>query len=415
MTPISSIKHPISATQIPSEVRRIVTTLEDHGHDAKVVGGCIRDLLLDRKPKDFDVVTDARPNQVKKLFPNSRIIGRRFKLVHVWSGKNTIEVSTYRRRPRHAGSGSIHRQLNIYGSVDEDFSTRDFTVNSLYYDCNSEEILDYAGGLEDIERGILRCIGKAGQRVVEDPCRILRAARFIAKLPLELDVELQRSIHQKRDLIGRLKPARIQNELEKMFLTGSAVATYQVLHSLGLLQVLFPQSTDNSSLALAAMRSTDSRHAANKPIKLGFLIAAIHWHQFRQLGKYDPAGRMSIENAMKGAESIIGRQREILSMPQHIREFVRDAWILQTQIERTRPKRVKELLQHTRFRAAYDLLVLRASVGDADSSMAQWWTDLQAMDERQQDGEILKKERRHKRKRHRQRDPIAAPSAATSH
>ncbi|MCY4144378.1 MAG: polynucleotide adenylyltransferase PcnB [Gammaproteobacteria bacterium] len=414
MTPVSSIKHTISAREIPSAVRRIVTKLEDNGYDSKIVGGCIRDLLLDRKPKDFDVVTEARPNQIKGLFPSSRIIGRRFKLVHVRSGKNTIEVSTYRRRTGRPSGKAIHRHLNLYGSVDEDYWTRDFTVNSLYYDCKAGEILDYVGGLNDIDQGVLRCIGKPRRRIVEDPCRILRAARFIAKLPLALDLELEEAIYENRNLISQLKPARLQNEMEKMFLTGSAVSTYQALHDLDLLQILFPQSTDNSPLALAAMQSTDFRFSENKPVKLGFLIAAIHWEQFRRLGRYDPSGRMSIDKAMESAECIIKRQRETLSMPLHIRDFVRDMWILQTQIERTRPKRVKQLLEHMRFRAAYDLLVLRASVGDADASMAQWWTDLQEMDEPQQDAAIVKKERRHRQKRNRQRDPVALPSAAVS-
>lgn len=392
-----------------------MATLDDHGHDAKVVGGCIRDLLLDQKPKDFDVVTDAKPNQVKELFPRSSIIGRRFKLVHVRSGRSLIEVSTFRKRTNHPGKSPNHRQLNLYGSVDEDFPTRDFTVNALYYDGKTKEIIDYVGGLKDIEQRVLRCIGKPRDRFAEDPCRILRAVRFAAKLPLVLDSELEQAISDNHSLISHLKPARLHNELEKMFLFGNALSTYQALQARGLLRSLFPQSADNNSLALAAMKSTDSRHGEGKPIKLGFLLAAIHWDQFRKLGKYDPGGRMSIANAIESADNIIKRQREVMSIPKHIREFIQDTWILQTQIERRRPKRVRDLLNHARFRAAYDLLVLRASVGDADPSMAKWWTDLQETDEQQQDAAIVKVSRRSKRKHSRASGSVTAPSVAVTH
>lgn len=392
-----------------------MATLNDHGYDAKIVGGCIRDLLLDQKPKDFDVVTDAKPNQIKGLFPRSRIIGRRFKLVHVRSGRNITEVSTYRRSANHPGKSPNHRQLNLYGSVEEDFPTRDFTVNALYYDGKTKEIFDFVGGLKHIEQRVLQCIGNPRDRFAEDPCRILRAVRFAAKLPLVLDSELEQAINETHSLISHLKPARLHNELEKMFLFGNALSSYRALQARGLLRTLFPQSCDNDSLALAAMQSTDSRHREGKPIKLGFLIAAIHWEQFRKLGKYDAAGRMSIANAIESADNIIKRQREVLSMPKHIREFVQDIWILQTQIERRRPKRVRDLLTHARFRAAYDLLVLRASVGDADPGMAKWWTDLQEMDEQQQDAAIAEVNRRSKRKQSRQSGSVTAPSVATTH
>ena len=419
MNPQKNHKHLIAAREIPKAVRQIVSTLNYHGHDAKVVGGCIRDLLLGVQPKDFDVVTDAEPERVKDVLSGSRIIGRRFKLVHVRRGQNLIEVSTYRRRAKRKTTGRSKRQyLNLYGSIEDDFSMRDFTVNALYYDLQSKRVIDYVDGLQDIENRTLRCIGIPRERFVEDPCRILRAVRFLAKLPLKLEPTLEVAIRKQKGLIPNLKPARLHNELEKMFLAGNAVATYKKLASLNILEELFPGSEDDGKLATSAMLSTDTRVGEGKPVTLGFLIAAIHWNQFRHLGKYDSAGRMSISNALESANTIIKRQREVLNLPNYIRDFIRDTWTLQTQLERRRPKRISELLVHHRFRAAYDLLVLRAATGDADKNMAQWWTQIQEMDDQQRDAAILERESRPKRKRRRRKgssEPTSIPFSARTH
>ena len=365
-------KNLVFARQIPPDIRAIIQTLRDHGHDAKIVGGCIRDLLLEEQPKDFDVVSDADPYRIRDLFPRARVIGRRFKIVHVQRGDEVTEVSTYRRRSKSSRPRASKNRFNLYGSIEKDVELRDFTVNALYFDVEREEVIDFVNGLEDI--------GDPRDRFLEDPCRILRAARFIAKLPLTLDSSLERAIHHHRDLIAHLKPARMRTELEKTFLTGDATASYETLRQLNLTSLLFPQAGDDDRLTLSALQNTDARVEVGKPVTLAFLLAAVHWSEFRRLGQYNAQGQMAMANATASANAIIGRQQKIVSMPRYMQEFVTDTWLLQTQLERQHPKRVSSLLKHVRFRAAYDLLMLRAEIGDADPDRAQWWTDLQEMD-----------------------------------
>lgn len=406
------LKNLLSADRIPPDVRAIVTTLLEKGYDAKVVGGCIRDLLLDIQPKDFDVVTDATPHEVKSLFSHAFVIGRRFKLVHVQNQKEITEVSTYRKRAKRRPS---HRKnhLNLYGSIDDDHFLRDFTINALYFDLETAEVLDYWGGLRDIKNGQLRCIGDPATRLAEDPCRILRAVRFVSKLPLELEPKLLKTIRKNAGAIRNLKPARLENELQKMFLNGAATNAYTKLGKLRLLEILFPSSGTHNPLALRAMQNSDERVADEKPVTLAFLLAAIHWEQFKTLGNYDSTGRMSISKSIAAAESILKRQREVLRVTKQMRDFVVETWTLQTRLERDRPTRVRELLLHNRFRAAYDLLVLRASIGEASSRMAQWWTDLQSMELEEQSiaiEEMKLAPRRKRRKRKQSVELLATPS-----
>lgn len=404
-------KNLLSSDQIPVAIRRIVATLTDNGYDAKVVGGCIRDLLMDIQPKDFDVVTDARPQEIKDLFPRAVVIGRRFKLVHVQHGQEFTEVSTYRRPAKRKSSRNRNR-LNSFGSIKDDHHLRDFTINALYFDLESEEIIDFWSGLEDINKCRLRCIGDPARRIADDPCRILRAVRFASKLPIKFEPRLQKALRKQAASVVSVQPARLENELRKMFLNGSAANAYHSLGRLGLLDILFPNLNEDNSLALGAMQNTDERVAGDKSVTLAFLLAAIHWHQFKTLGKYNPTGRMSISESLSVAESILRRQREILRISKQTRDFIVEAWILQTRLEREHPSRVRELLRNQRFRAAYDLLVLRASVGEASKHMAQWWTDLQNMDEEEQSEaihEVRLKQRRNRRKRKQAVENVANP------
>ena len=368
--------------------------------------------MLDTQPKDFDVVTDAKPNEVKSLFSHAFVIGRRFKLVHVQNRNEITEVSTYRRRSNRKSS---HRKshLNVYGSLNDDHYLRDFSINALYFDIESEEIIDYWGGLKDISNGQLRCIGDPSKRLSEDPCRILRAVRFASKLPLEIEPKLLKAIRKQASAISNLKPARLENELQKMFLSGSATNAYIKLGRLRLLEILFPSSGSQNPLALSAMQNSDERVANKKPVTLAFLLAALHWEQFKTLGNYDSTGRMSISKSVAVAESILRSQREVLRVTKQVRDFVVETWILQTRLERDRPTRIRELLAHNRFRAAYDLLVLRASLGEASSRMAQRWTDLQKMDLEEQTIAIenMKLTSRRKHRKHKQSvELLATPS-----
>lgn len=406
-------KNLLSTDQIPSSIRNIVATLVDNGYDAKVVGGCIRDLLLDIQPKDFDVVTDAKPQEIKALFPRAFVIGRRFKLVHVQHGKEFTEVSTYRRLAKRKPSRSKN-QLNLFGSINDDHHLRDFTINALYFDMESEEIIDYCGGLQDVQNRQLRCIGDPVRKLAEDPCRILRAVRFISKLPLKLESRLKKTMKKHASLLAHVKPARLENELQKMFLNGAAANAYGALERLGLLDILFPTVENDNSLALRAMRNTDERVANDKPVTLAFLLAAVHWDQFKTLGNYDPTGRMSIAKSITAAESILRRQREIVRVSKQARDFIVATWTMQTRLEREHPKRVRELLLHDRFRAAYDLLVLRESVGDASTRMAQWWTELQDMDEEKQSNAIEQMRPKQRRKRRKRKQAVEAVATTSS-
>ena len=278
----------------------------------------------------------------------------------------------------------------------------------------TEEIIDYWGGLKDVQNGQLRCIGDPTRRIAEDPCRVLRAVRFMSKLPLKLDSRLKKTIRKHSDSLASVKPARLENELQKMLLNGAAANAYKNLGRLDLLEILFPSVRSDNSLALRAMENTDERVASDKNVTLAFLLAAIHWEQFKTLGNYDPTGRMSIAKSIAVAESIIRRQREILRVTKQARDFIVETWTLQTRLERERPTRVRELLMHNRFRAAYDLLVLRDSVGEASTRMAQWWTDLQDMDQEEQSTAIQEVKPKHRRKRRKRKQPVEVIATTTS-
>lgn len=385
----------------------------ENGFDAKVVGGCIRDLLLDEQPKDFDVVTNAEPHEAKTLFRRAFVIGKRFKLVHVQHGNEITEVSTYRRLAKRK-SPRRKNQLNLFGSIDDDHHLRDFTINALYFDVDSEEIIDYWGGLHDVQSRQLRCIGDPVRRITDDPCRILRAVRFISKLPLKLEPRLRKAMLKHANSLIHLKPARLENELQKMFLNGNATTAYRSLDRLGLLDILFPSVESDNSLALRAMENTDERVALEKNVTLAFLLASIHWNQFKTLGNYNPSGRMSISKSVAVADAILKRQGEIIRITRQARDFIVETWTLQTRLERERPKRISELLKHNRFRAAYDLLVLRATVGEANTRMAQWWTDLQNMDEEERSVAIQQINPKKRKKRRKRKQAVEAIATTTT-
>ncbi len=376
-----------------------MSKLVDHGYDAKLVGGCIRDLLLGIEPEDFDIITSARPDQITKTIDRSRIIGRRFRLVHVQHGRDVVEVSTYRRRSKQRGSLSLNR----YGSIKTDSVTRDFTVNALYYDIEREEVLDYMNGLHDIRNGILRCIGKPMGRFAEDPCRMLRACRFASTLPLKLEPDIRKTIRKKGQLITEIKPGRLQNELEKMLLRGNSLENCRTLERLDLLNVLFPPLHDLDDLAIAALRNSDSRIAEGKPATLAFLIAAILWRHFRELTNPETKGSMTVEQRVAIANSIIREQNSVFRIPNQMRINIVDMWMLQARLEHPRPKTVRSLLERRFFRAAYDLLVLRAKVGDTDADHAQWWTSIQSMCPEDRESTIRQLQPKRTRRRRRRR------------
>ena len=397
----------IQSSQIPRGVKSIVRTLRKNGFDAKIVGGCIRDLLLGTKPKDFDVVTDARPEQIRNLFDDAKVIGRRFKLVHIKLNSRIHEVSTYRRPSKTPGTQA--KSLNRYGSIQTDFALRDFSVNAMYYDLESEMILDYTDGLNDLKRREISCIGPANEKLSQDPCRILRAIRFAAKLPLEMSDEIERSIQQTKSLISEITPRRLRDELQKLFLNGHAVNAFNLLSQHRLTHLLFPASGKDHRLALKGVENTDARVARNQSVTFGFLLAAIHWNQFSRRVTNAPNKDPSVAQSIKHANQIFTRQRQLVFIPGHMQQFVTDTWVLQAALERNPPKRVERLLERPRFRAGYDLLLLRSAIGDVDKKVAKWWTDLQQMSPKERQKTISALSVRPRKRRRRRRKSSSTP------
>ena len=401
----------------------VVSRLREAGFQALLVGGCVRDLLLGAAPKDFDVATDATPEQVRRLFRRSRMVGRRFKIAHVHYGREFVEVSTFRKllaadeEGDHAAhpTGLILRD-NAYGRLDEDAFRRDFTVNALYYDPHDDEILDFVGGIEDIERHCLRCIGNPRERLREDPVRLLRAMRFQAKLGFDLDAGITRDEDLTAERLTAIPPARLFEEFTKLFLTGHAANAWRIVKASPVRSVLFPTVPPDSPLIGLAMDNTDLRIAEDKPVTPGFLLAVILWEDYRaridELTASAGARRKPREAAPVAAHEAIAAQRRTISIPRRFSSFVHDIWHLQDRLEARRPKQVLRALNHPRFRAAYDFLLLRAEIGTVDSSLAQWWEAIQDADGERRDAMLTalgtnaskSKRRRRRRRRGRRRE-----------
>ena len=369
----------------------VVRRLVEARFQALLVGGCVRDLLLGAAPKDFDVATDATPQQVRRLFSRSRLVGRRFKIAHVYYGRNIVEVSTFRRgldgeeaRGQASSADGLILRDNAYGTLEEDAFRRDFTVNALYYDPQEDEILDFVGGLEDLERRRLRFIGPARERLLEDPVRLLRALRFQAKLGFDLDADITADIDLAAQRLAAIPPARLFEEFNKMFLAGFAAEAWRILAPTPVRAALFPAAPPDSRLIRLAMANTDQRIVAGKPVTPSFLLAALLWEDFRarmdELLAARDGERKFAEAARVAAQASIAAQRQTISMPRRHSSFMDDVWLLQERLEIRRPKNARRALHHPRFRAAYDLLKLRSEAGLANPELARWWTEIQEAD-----------------------------------
>ena len=389
----------------------VVEKLRAAGFDAYLVGGCVRDLLIGRTPKDFDVATEATPEEVRAVLARVRIVGRRFRIAHVRMRGEIIEVSTFRGghdrpggfaatstvdgvRDSASRSAAVRSQIaenglilrdNAYGAIDEDVFRRDFTVNALYYDPAANVVLDYCGGMADIEARTLRLIGEPAQRLREDPVRILRALRFAAKLSLTLHPRTEEAIAPAAELLAAVAPARLFDEFAKMFLHGHGQRAFDLLRKYALLQVLFQLPPSGEAIARIAVANTDQRVAEGKPVTPGFLLAAFLWHQYR-----DHAQRLCSERKRRhgplaeereeAASAVLRAQQKTIAGPRRHGYFVRDVWALQPRFERRTPKNVAKLLAHRRFRAAYDFLLLRVQAGEAPAELGDWWTQAQIGD-----------------------------------
>ena len=370
------------------------------GFDAYLVGGCVRDLLLGRTPKDFDVATNATPEDVRSVLPRVRIVGRRFRLAHVRMRREIVEVSTFRGAlgdaPAEAREGaSLHNGVaraevsedglvirdNAYGCIDDDAFRRDFTVNALYYDPGANVVLDYCDGMADVQARTLRIIGEPAQRFREDPVRILRALRFAAKLDLTLHPQTEAAIAPAAGLLAAIAPARLFDEFSKMFLHGHGQRTFDLLREHGLMRTLLPLSTGSEAIVRLALANTDARVAEDKPVTPGFLLAAFLWREYlTRAAPFASKKRRREVDPDETASAILSAQQQVMAVPRRHGYFVRDVWALQPRFERTTPKNLAKMLQHRRFRAAYDFLLLRIEAGEAAAELGAWWTEAQVAD-----------------------------------
>jgi len=383
---LSAADHGLLRSQVDANALDVVERLEEAGFQAFLVGGCVRDLLLGANPKDFDVATSATPEQVKRVFRRARLVGRRFRIAHVRYGRHIIEVSTFRKgqadeedERHHADSGLILRD-NVWGTFDEDAFRRDFTINALYYDPHTEEIIDFVGGLDDLEHRRLRLIGDAETRLREDPVRLLRAVRFRAKLGFTLDPAIEDAIPRIAERLREIPPARLFDEVCKVFVSGRSLEAWNYLAPTKLRWALFPCAPPDDPLIAIAMRNTDNRIADDKPVTPGFLFAVTMWRDFQaRQAEHEQHARPAEARAMAAAETL-AEQQLIIAIPRRFSQFVRDVWGLQHRLEARRPRAVPALVEHERFRAAYDFLVLRGEAGEGVAEAAEWWTRYQELD-----------------------------------
>jgi len=406
----------IDNKDISSNALDVVQKLQDAGYQAYLVGGCVRDLLLNSKPKDFDVVTNATPEQVKACFKrNARIIGRRFKIVHVRFGYEVIEVATFRADAsdrENVGSNQMSEgeqgQLlrdNVFGTIEEDVVRRDFRANALYYDPVKGEILDFMGGIDDIRNSKMVSIGEPKQRFTEDPVRMLRVIRFSAKLGFEMEPEALEMIEDEGKLLSHVSPARLFEEVLKLFHGGSAYETYLLLRKYGLFKYLFP-FTDQVSvdgvegMPERALRNTDKRIGQGKPVIPAFLFACMLWDPVKadaQVLMDDgtpeaQAWRIAMSDALRD-------QNQYVAVPRRLAEIILDIWNIHFRLIKRNPRMVKACLNNRRFRAAFDFLLLRTMVHEVDESIGQWWDEIQTVDDVRHDEMISEASKTYKQDR----------------
>jgi poly(A) polymerase len=419
-------QHAISRANISEHALKVLYRLKGAGFQAHLVGGGVRDLLLGREPKDFDVATDALPEQVKQVFRNCRLIGRRFRLAHVHFGPEIIEVATFRALggeeeieggDRLIQDGRIMRD-NVYGTIAEDAWRRDFTVNGLYYNIEDFSVVDYVGGMEDLQAGVLRLIGEPMQRFREDPVRMLRAVRFAAKLGFRLHPDTEAAMLELAPLLADMPPARLFEETIKLFLAGHAVQTYELLRHYRLFGYLFPQ-TEHSlereeqgfplTLVTRALANTDGRIAEGKSVTPAFLFAALLWEPLRQIAeemRTDEMGELDV--LYHAGNEVVVRQAKRVALPKRFSLPMREIWALQPRFELRSGTRPQRFLAHPRFRAAYDFLLLRAEAGEAPEELAQWWTEFQSMNAEEQQRATRRTGTAKPRRRRRRRKPPPA-------
>ena len=431
--------HCISRKSISPNALKVLYRLNDAGYHAFLVGGGVRDLLLGDTPKDFDIASNATPEEIRELFRNAMIIGRRFKIVHLRYGREIIEATTFRAHhtaenefqddtshraikgldSAHSSSGMILRD-HVYGSINEDALRRDFTANALYYTTDGFRIIDFANGLEDIDNRLLRIIGDPATRYREDPVRLLRAIRFSAKLGFEIEMKTRAPINELAYLLESISPARLFDESVKLLTGGHAEKTYALLRQFKVGDFMLPGTmactrdteAPASRLVVLAMRNTDTRLAEGKSVTPAFLFAALLWPALlHELEKTSAGKAITLLAQQDAANKVIGRQLQITSIPKRFSIAMREIWELQLRLGVQTKRGVESAHQHPKFRAGYDFLLLREDAGEDLGGIGQWWTDFQEGDRGPQDSMLEALGKSSTGPRRRRRKPSRKPAS----
>lgn len=427
-TIIPRAEHSISRANIHRNALKVLYRLNGAGYGAFLVGGCVRDLLLDRHPKDFDIATDAHPEEVRKLFKNCRLIGKRFRLAHIVFGKDIIEVATFRthhENATHETHAKTHQGMivrdNVYGTIEDDVWRRDFTINGLYYNIADFSVVDYIGGMQDLQSRTIRMIGNPEERYQEDPVRLLRAIRFMGKLNLQIHPETEEPILRLHHLLQKVSPARLFLEVVKLFQEGAMLPTFRLLRKYKLFAELFPAANaclnDEKAIKLIeeAFSSADSRVKENKSVSPAFIFAVFSWPSILEyLAKYDNGKLPPYVIHEKAVHHASKDLIERLAIPRNLQMIIREIGLLQFRFSQRFGTRCYRLLSHPRFRASYDLLLLRAQSGEENCrELADWWTAFYETDEAQREvmmreiekSNVFKRKKRKKKKTNQEKQP----------
>ena len=409
--------HGLSRDATSPAAAKVCATLREAGFSAYVVGGAVRDLMLGIVPKDFDIATDARPEQIKPLFRRALIIGRRFRLVHVLMGPETVEVSTFRGADTETAQKDEHGRVlrdNVFGTLEEDARRRDFTVNALYFDPATEEVVDLHGGLADLKKRTLRVIGDPQTRYREDPVRMLRGVRLAAKLGLTLDPATRAPIRDMAPLMETVPPARLFDEMLKLLLSGHASACLRQLRDVGLhkgvlplLDVILEQPLGERFVTLA-LAQTDERVLAERPVSPAFLFAALLWHEVLAASKARQGrGERPVAALEHAMDEVLDTQCATLAITRRLTATMREIWAMQPRFEQRSGTRAYRVLEAPRFRMAYDFLALRAASGEVPAELEAWWRAFQSADADARKAMLLPDAGPRKRRRRRRKKPPA--------
>jgi len=397
--------HKISQSDISPLALDVLAKLREAGYESQLVGGCVRDLMLGLQPKDFDVTTNASPEQIKGVFNKARLGGRRFRLAHVRRGREIIEVSTYRADPLggqlddddkvyQSDQGRLLSD-NVYGTQEQDAIRRDFTINALYYDASNETVIDFVDGVEALRVGELRMIGDPDTRYREDPVRMLRAVRIAAKIDFTIEARSTEPIFRLGTLLGHVPPARLYDEVLKLFHHGAAMETFEQLRRFNLFQYLFPvvdrylegpEKAKTRKLLEWVFNNTDARVRSGKPVIAAFLFSVLLWLPLvkRQRDLLERGNKLP-EAFQIAKDELVSNQSHYISMPRRMTAQMQDIWMMQPRLEIINGRQVRRLLQHRKFRAAYDFLLLRCEIGEVDKKLCEWWTQIQEVDSGEQE------------------------------